>query len=130
MSGWWSGRLKCQRRRISRSVSSPGNFTGQVLAIVRALDTIFTSTSPSECSTLIPEADNWVLNISRNACLKYLCRRKSPFFTVMDYRGMVQFFFLAFFYFLYFWYVYCPLWKEPRSLHQIWLFCFQLSHSK
>ena len=42
-------------------MSSPKSVTGQVLATVRALDTTSTSASPSECITLITEADNWVL---------------------------------------------------------------------
>ena len=98
--GWLSDRLRCQRRIISRSVSSPRSVTGQVFATFRALDIISTSASPSECFTLIPEADNWVPNSSRNACLLYLCIRKSPFLQSMNYGGKVQFFFLAFFYFV------------------------------
>ena len=81
-TGWWSDGLTCQRRGINRSVSFPRSVTGQVFATVRALDTISTSASPSECITLIPETDNWVPNISRNACLLCLCIRKSTFFTV------------------------------------------------
>ena len=44
-----------------------------------------------------------------------------------DYGGIVQLFFQAFLYFV--WYVYCLLDKEPGSLYQIRLLCFQLSRS-
>ena len=77
--GWWSDWLKCQRR-IRRLVSSPKSVTRQAFVTVMALDTISTSASPSECITLIPEADNWVPSISRKACLLRLCRKKSSFF--------------------------------------------------
>ena len=79
----WSARdEELKKRWRSRSVSSPKNATGQVFAILRALDTISMFASPSQCITLIPEADNWDPSISRNACLLCLCRRKSPFFTI------------------------------------------------
>ena len=79
----WSARdEELKKRWRSRSVSSPKSATGQVFAIVRALDTISMFASPSQCITLIPEVDNWDPSISRNACLLCLCRRKSPFFTI------------------------------------------------
>ena len=81
-------------------VPSPRSVPGQVVATVRALDTISTPTSPSECITLIPEADNWVPSISRNAFLLCLFREKSLFSQSMDFGEMVQFFFLAFLYFV------------------------------
>ena len=76
--------------------STPRSATGKVFATVRALDTISTSASWSECITLITKVDNWVASISRNACL-CLRRRKSPFSQSMNYGGIVKFFLLAYF---------------------------------
>ena len=58
--------------------STPRSAMGKVFATVRALDTISTSASRSECITLITKVDNWVASISRNACL-CLWRRKTWF---------------------------------------------------
>ena len=79
----WSARdEELKKRWRSRSVSSPKSATGQVFAILRALNTMSMFASPSQCITLIPEADNWDPSVSRNACLLCLCRRKSPCFTI------------------------------------------------
>ena len=103
----WSDGLKCQRRNISRSVSSPKSVTGQVFGAVMALDAISTSASPSECITLISEANSWS-QAFQEKLVCYLDAEESHLFSQsMDYGGMVQFFFLAFLYFV--WYVYCPL---------------------
>ena len=99
-TGQWSNGLKCQRRRISRSVSSPRSVTGQVFATVRTLDTISTSASPSECITL---TRSWQLGLKHfKKWLRYVSTEERHLFSLpMDYRGMVQFFLLAFLYFVY-----------------------------
>ena len=57
---WSNDELWCQRRIISRWVSSPRSVTGQVFATVSAMDTISTSASSSECIMLISKAGNWI----------------------------------------------------------------------
>ena len=103
----WSARdEELKKRWRSRSVSSPKSATGQVFAILRALNTISMFASPSQCITLIPEADNWDPSVSKNACYVY-AEESHLVSQSMDYGRMLKFFFLAFLYFV--WYVYCPL---------------------
>ena len=78
---WSNDELWCQRRIISRWVSSPRSVTGQVFATVSAMDTISTSASSSECIMLISKAGNWIPAFKKS-CLLCLCRRMSAFFTV------------------------------------------------
>ena len=122
---WSNDELWCQRRIISRWVSSPRSVTGQVFATVSAMDTISTSASSSECIMLISKAGNWTPSI-QEILVCYVYEEESLLFSQsMEYGGMVQLFFLAFLYFV--WYVYCLLDKETGSFYQIRLLCFQLS---
>ena len=103
-------------------MSSPRSDTGQVFATVSAISM---SASQSECIMVIPEAGNWLLSISRNAFLLWLCRRKSPFLRVdgLWRDGTIFLPSLSLLRSI------CVLPLKPSSIHQIRLLCFELFHS-
>ena len=102
MSDW-----SVKEEEIASVFSAPKSVTGQVFTTVRALDTISTSASPSECITLIPER-RIGCQAFQEMLVCYVYGEETHLFSQsMNYGKMIQFFFVAFFY--YAWYAYCPL---------------------